>query len=529
VRWPVRPVLRNHLKLEVSFVLLTEALDGVKRIHTELAYLRGISGLFFWDQWNGLPAEGRPFRQKLEGYLAEKRIALFNSAEAKALAGYWQAAPLAEIEGEVDRAIVRSFLFEYRQTVNIPVEKSRQMVALANQGREAWIKARAEQSYELFKPVLQEIFKLRVELAGYINPDRPAFEVMVGASDEGISLPDINRAFDRIKAVIPALVRQIRQSPVEIDDAFLADPFDPRELLDFVKLLVEKMGYDKNKGGYGEVIHPFTNISGPKDARITVNCGTYRLGVFGALHEAGHALYACRGNPEIDAADLWGGAMGGFHEAQSRFYENIIGKSRAFWEFFYPEAQKRFTAFADISLDDYYRAINSVRPSLNRITADEVTYSLHPIIRFELEQDVIEGRIDFDELPRAWNDRYEAYLGLRPTNDAEGLLQDIHWSAGALGYFQSYTLGNIYGGQIRNALLDAVPNVTDAIAAGNFAPLNDWLTENIHQYGNCYTAPEMIRRISGGPLDAGPFVDYLYRKYGPIYQLAPEAAGMRGE
>ena len=240
-------------------------------------------------------------------------------------------------------------------------------------------------------------------------------------------------------------------------------------------------------------------------------------------------MYAYRGNPEIDAANLWGGAMGGFHEAQSRFYENIVGKSRAFWEFFYPEAQKRFTAFAGIPLDDYYRAINSVRPSLNRITADEVTYSLHPIIRFELEQDVIEGRIDFEELPRAWNDRYETYLGLRPANDAEGLLQDIHWSAGALGYFQSYTLGNIYGGQIRNALLDAVPNVYDAIAAGNFAPLNDWLTENIHQYGNCYTAPEMIRRISGGPLDAGPFIDYLYRKYSAIYQLAPEAAGTRGE
>lgn len=507
-------------------MLLTEALDGVKRIHTELAYLRGIGGLFFWDQWNGLPAEGRPFRQKLEGYLAEKRIALFNSAEAKALAGYWQAAPLTEIEGDVDRAIVRSFLFEYRQTVNIPVEKSRQMVALANQGREAWIKARAEQSYELFKPVLQEIFKLRVELARYVDPDRPAFEVMVGASDEGISIEEVNREFGRMKTAVPELVRQIQRSTVVIDDAFLNGTFDPHELLDFVKMLTEKMGYDKARGGYGEVIHPFTNLGGPKDARITVNCSTYRLGVFGALHEAGHAMYGYRGSPEIDAANLWGGVPGGFHEAQSRFYENLVGKSRAFWECFYGEAQRRFRAFDGVSLDEYYRAINVVRPSLNRITADEVTYGLHPIIRYELEQELVEGRLDFETLPEAWDDRYEAYLGVRPANDAEGLLQDIHWSAGAIGYFQSYTLGNLYGGQIRKALLAAVPNVYDQIAGGDFGALNEWLTENVHQYGNCYTAPEMLRRISSASLDASAFIDYLYEKYTPLYGLnrSPAAA-----
>lgn len=501
-------------------MLLAQALEELKRLQTELAYLRGMGALCFWDQWMGLPAEGGPFRQKIEGYLAEKRIGLFNSTEAKALAQYWQGVPLAGIANPIDRATVRTFLFEYRQTVNIPVEKSRQAVALSAQGRDAWIRARTEKDYELFKPVLKQIFALRVELAGYVDPDRAPFEVMVGGSDEEISLEDVNREFDRMKTAVSGLVRKIQQSQVTIDDSFLNGPFEKQELLDFIKTLAEKMGYEKSKGGYGEVIHPFTNIFGPKDARITVNCASYRLGVFGALHEAGHAMYSYRGNPEVDAANLWGGVPGGFHEAQSRFYENIVGKSRAFWECFYAEAQKRFTVFEAVSLDDYYRAVNVVRPSLNRVMADEVTYSLHPIIRFELEQDLIEGRVDFDTLPQAWNDRYEAYLGVRPANDTEGLLQDVHWSAGAMGYFQSYTLGNIYGGQIRKALLAAVPQVYGEIAAGNFAPLNDWLAENIHQYGNCYTASEMIDRISSGPLDAGPFIDYLYEKYSPIYQLA---------
>lgn len=509
-------------------MLLSEALEQLKRVHAELAYLRAINGLFFWDQWNGLPPEGRPFRQKMEGYLAEKRLALLNSSEAKALAEYWAAVPLAEVVDDVDRAVIRTFLFEYRQSVNIPIEKTRQMVALVAQGREAWIKARAAQDYALFKPVLQEIFALRVELAGYIDPDRPAFEVMVRGSDEGISLTDVNREFGRMKAAVSDLVHRIRHSTVHtgggIDDSFLAGPFDPHELLDFVKLLTEKMGYDTARGGYGEVIHPFTNIAGPKDVRITVNCSSYRLAVFGALHEAGHGMYGYRGNPEVDAANLWGGVPGGFHEAQSRFYENIVGKSRAFWECFYGEAQRRFKAFEAVSFDDYYRAINVVRPSLNRITADEVTYSLHPIIRWELELELVEGRLDFEALPSAWNDRYEAYLGVRPANDAEGLLQDIHWSAGAMGYFQSYTLGNIYGGQIRKALLAAVPGVYDQIAAGNFVPLNDWLTGHVHQYGNCYTASEMTRRITGGPLDAGAFIDYLNEKYTQIYDLAPIGA-----
>lgn len=496
-----------------------QELEDLKKISTELAYLKGINALFLWDQWTGLPPEGFAFRQKLQGYMAGKNTELFTSPDARRLAGYFSAIPLEEIQNPIDRAVVRTFLYQFRYSVNVPKERSQKLVALAAESQGAWVNAKRQKDYGLFKPFLKEMFELQIEIAGYIDPQRPPFEVMMGASDEGISLQEVNREFGKLKIAVAELTRKIRESGVQIADDFLKADFNPDDLLAFTKFLTENMGYDKNKGGYGQVIHPFTDMFGPKDARITVNCASYRLGIFGALHEAGHAMYGYRGNAEVDAAHLWGGVAGGFHEAQSRFYENIIGKSRSFWECFYPEAQKRLKVFEQVSLEDYYRAINFVRPSTNRITADEVTYSLHPIIRFELEQEIIDGKIDFDNLPQAWNDKYFAYLGVRPEDDGDGLLQDIHWSAGAMGYFQSYSLGNIYGGQIRAALLKAVPNAYDDIAEGNFETINSWMTENIHQYGACYTAPEMIQRISGESLNADYFIRYLNEKYSPIYNL----------
>lgn len=498
---------------------LSLALEQLRNIQTELAYLRGINALFFWDQWIGLPPEGGVFRQQMQGYIAEKRTQIFKTAEVQDLARYLNGVPLEEIENPIDRAKVRSFLADYKRSVNVPVEKAREMIALTNQARGAWIDARNQKNYALFKPILKDLFKLSVEIARYIDPERHPLEVMVDASDEGVSLQEINREFIRLRTAVSSLVKKIQESDAQIEDSFLNEQVDPDELLKFIKFLVEKVGYQTGRGGYGQVPHPFTNLFGPKDARITVNCTTYRLGIFGGLHEAGHAMYAYRGNPEVNAANLWGGVQGGFHEAQARFYENMIGKSLAFWQCFYPEAQRRFKVFEQVPLEDYYRAMNIVRPSLNRITADEVTYSLHPLIRFELEQDLIDGQVDFDTLPQAWNDRYEACLGVRPENDSEGLLQDVHWSAGAFGYFQSYTLGNIYSGQIRAALLKAIPEVNEQIAAGNFEPLNNWLTRNIHQYGACYPALEMIRRISGDGLNVDGFINYLYEKYSPIYGL----------
>jgi len=216
---------------------------------------------------------------------------------------------------------------------------------------------------------------------------------------------------------------------------------------------------------------------------------------------------------------LWGGIFGGIHKSQSRFYEHIIGKSEEMWEFFYPEIQKRLPGLKDVTQEDFYKGINKVQPSLRRILADELTYSLHPIIRYELEKDIFDGKVSFDNLPDAWNDKYEEYLGIRPQNDRDGVLQDGHWTMGMIGYFQSYALGNLYGGQFLNTLLKEVPDVYKQIALGNFTPLNDWLTDNLYAMSNLYSPAETVKRVTGESLKSNYFLSYLQRKYEKLYGI----------
>ena len=502
---------------------LKQNLESLKAIFNELAYYKTMNALSMWDQWNGLPPKGMPFRQKAQSYFAGKRAELIASDNVKYLAKYFQNISLDELENPIDRAIVRSFLHTYQYQASVPVERTKELVALSGESQAAWVKAKQEKDYEIFKPFLKKMVGLQLEIAKAIDPNRNPFEVLVGSNDEGLSLPEANREFEKLKKAVAEIIKKINATGVEIDDTFLQGNYDKETLFEFAKFVTQQIGYDLNQGGYGQVIHPFTNIFGPKDARITVNCANYKLGVFGAIHEAGHAMYAYRGNDEVNAANLWGGIPSGFHESQSRFYENIIGKSKAFWQYIYPEAQKRFPALASVSLEDYYKAINLVKTSTNRITADEVTYSLHPIIRFELEQDLLNGKVDFDDLPAAWNKKYVETLGVHPKDDEDGVLQDIHWAAGALGYFQSYTLGNIYGGQIRATLLKDLPDTYNEIAVGNFAPLNEWLTENVHQYSFLYTGTEMLKKVTGEALNADYFIAYLNEKYSKIYGYETES------
>ncbi len=495
------------------------AIEELKQLNEELSYHRALDAILMWDQWISMPKSGGEYRQKVAGYMALKRADVINSEKAKNIAKYFMSYNIEDIENDIENALVRNFVNNFKRSINVPADLMRKFVEKVGASQAKWIEAVQKQDYSIFKPYLKEVFEFSKEIAVLSDPEKSPFEAMIEACDEGVSIDILTREFEKVKKGIVELLDKINKSSVNIDDSFLEQSFDENELLDFVKFIIEKTGYDKNKGSYGIVPHPFTNMFGPNDVRITLNCQSYKFGVFAAIHEAGHAMYAYRGNDEVNKANLWGGIMGGFHESQSRFYENLIGKSKEYWMYFYPEAQKRFKQFENVTIDEYYKAINKVQCSLKRILADEVTYSLHPIIRFELEKELFEGTIDFDSLPQAWNDKYYSYLGVRPENDAEGLMQDIHWAAGSMGYFQSYTLGNIYGGQIRHALLKAIPNVYEEISKGNFEPLNNWLTENIHQYSKCYTGPEIIKRITGEELNADYFIEYLNEKYSKIYNF----------
>jgi carboxypeptidase Taq len=277
--------------------------------------------------------------------------------------------------------------------------------------------------------------------------------------------------------------------------------------------IAEKSFFDKNKATYSEVIHPECIGVGPEDIRITTYFNDLIPSIFSMLHECGHGVYSYSSNEKVVDYGIWGGIHGAMHESQSRFYENLIGKSKEFWQYFYPLLQDEIKEFQNIDLDTFYNGINKVNISAKRLEADELTYSLHPIIRFEIEKEYFEGKLKTDDFYEAWNAKYKEYLGIEPQNDREGILQDIHWAAGLIGYFQSYTLGNIYGGQLRNKMLQDIPDLYQQIANGNFVALNKWNYEKIHQYGKLYSPNELIMKVTGEEIQSKYFVEYLNKKF----------------
>ncbi|MFE8695054.1 carboxypeptidase M32 [Cytobacillus sp. FJAT-53684] len=496
-----------------------EKLQSIKNLMRDYKYYEALSSLFTWEQWQQLPTEGNDYRQKMQGFFTGKMGEIFLSDTAKQGAIYFSDFDPSLLGDDMERGLVRSFLYLYNNTTKVPLEKQVELASLTAKAQKMWQEAYQASDYSIFKPALEEIFRLKMGIAKYIDPNKHPFYVLAGSADEGIEIEKVNLLFKELRNGIIKILEKINKSSVNIDDSCILQQFDKEELKTFIKYLVEATGYDSSRGGFGEVLHPFAVLIGPRDVRITTNYDTFKFGVFAAIHEAGHAMYAQRSNDAVVDMHLWGGNMGAFHESQSRFYENIIGKSKEYWLHFYPELQKRFAQFENVDLDTFYKAINKVEPSFKRVVADELTYSLHPILRFEIEKDLVEGNANFNMLPELWNDKYETYLGIRPTNDREGVLQDVHWSMGLVGYFQSYALGNLYGGQFRRAMLKAVPNVYSEIAKGNFAPLNQWMTENIHQHGRVYSPDEMLRRVTGEELQSKYFLDYLKEKYSQIYQF----------
>ncbi len=491
----------------------------VRSLNDQFRYYKTVESLFELDQWSSLPVEGGAYRQQVASHIAVQKAGLFDREEARSAADYFQNVNLNEIEDYIERGLIRSFLFRYRNQTRTPKDLMRQYSMLRAETMNKWKEAREKQDFEIFRPWLTQVFDLKKQIALAIDPDKPAFDTMVNINDEGTGCEEISREFDVLKIGLTQLRSRIEKSGVYVNDIF-HKPVDPERIEVFAQRLARESGYQESRGGFNnKVVHAFTSFMGPRDARVS----TYRSGslnmIFTCLHEAGHAMYASGSNDLVNEVNMWGGIEGSFQEAMARFNENIVGRSKAYWEYYYPQLQKEFPEFAGISLDEFYLSMNAVRPSLRRITADEVTYSLHVILRYELERDCFAGKLEVRDLSEAWNDLSEKYLGIRPKNDTEGVLQDMHWAGDYIGYFQSYALGNIYCGQLRDVILREIPNLDDQLRQGEFRFLNHWLDENVRQYGCCFTAGQMAEQIAGKRLDAKPFLSYLEEKYGAIYGL----------
>ena len=485
--------------------------ENLRAIFRRLDEYRSLEGLFRYDQWTSLPPEGASWRTCLAGRLAEDKAALLASPEARKTAEYLSAVPPEEIGDEIDRAQTRIFLSEYRRASGVPAELLREHSALKGPVAAAWREAKAKKDYSLFAPWLEKAFDVRARMARAAAPDRPVFETIVGQTDEGFSLAQISRELEKLRNGVAALLKKLppRETP-----AFLRDEYDADAVTDFGRRLAFWNGLDPRRVTFNDRgVHGLTNRPGPKDARISWARSGWLDTLFTLMHEGGHAMYSTRTDERLAAAGLWGGVTGAVHEGVARFYENIVGRSREFWQWHYPALQQALPALGAVSPETFVAAINAVRPSPVRVSADEVTYSLHVVIRFELEKSYFAGELNAADLRDAWNEKYERLLGVTPRDDAEGVLQDMHWAGDYIGYFQSYALGNVIGGQLRSALRRDVPGAFDVLAGGNIAPLDGWMQERVFRHGRALSAPDLLRQATGTDLDAGAYLDYLNEKY----------------
>lgn len=489
---------------------------ALQEIFTRCGYYGALDGLLAMDQWGGLPEDGCEYRMKLQSFLDEQRRALYVSEEADRLAAYYEKHPVGD--DPMENAQVREFLRDRRYYLRVPADLSGEFEEKKGQAVNAWMKAREEQNFEIFRPYMEQVFELRKKIALALEPEKDPFATLLDLTDEGIDLGTVSREFEVLRAGIVDILHKIQNSGVKIDDAFLEKEQDPDVMFEVGRQMARELGYEDSKGGYfDKVLHAFSATVGPRDSRVCFHKHGKPALLYTILHESGHSMYGYSSDEKVVEAGLYDGIPGAFHESQSRFVENFIGRSKAYIHHVYPRLAAKIPDYGKVSEEEFYKAINKVHPSAVRTTADEVTYSLHVIIRFELERDWFAGKITTEQMRDAWNDKYEAYLGVRPENDTQGILQDMHWTGDWIGYFQSYAIGNIYDGQIYEAMQKDIPDMYDQISVGKFDQVMGWLKEHLWRYGRSMTASELMEKTTGKALDAKPFIEYLDKKYGEIY------------
>lgn len=499
-----------------------EKLQQLKQRLAEIEDLNRASLLISWDQQTQMPPAGAEARAHLLGTLSK----LTHEKQAADEIGKLIEDATAEVGGldadSDDAALLRAAKRDYDQAACLPTEFVAEFSRVTSMAFEIWAKARAGNQFKDFQPSLERIVELTRQQADYLGYTDHPYDALLDLYEPDMKTAQVRAIFDELKKDLVPLVQAITSRPEAIDDACLHQAFDEDAQRNFTYAAVKELGYDFNRGRIDRAVHPFATRFSINDVRMTTRCDPKYLNamLFGTLHETGHALYELGVNPAYERLPLGRGASLGIHESQSRLWENLVGRSRAFWLHFYPQLQAAFPAQLSVDLDTFYRAINRVKPSFVRVEADEVTYNLHIMLRFELEQEMIEGAVQIADLPEIWNARFQEYLGVTPPTDALGVLQDMHWSVGLIGYFATYALGNLISAQLWEKVVADVPDLSAQIARGEFGPLREWLQQNVHRHGRKYMPDDLVRRVTGESIQSRSFMRYLRSKYGEIYELA---------
>lgn len=501
---------------------MEQQLQELKMRLREVTNIQKALEVLAWDQATYMPAGGAQARGEQMSTLSQIGQEKFTAPEIGRLlddlAAYGESLPY----DADDAALIRVTRRQYERAVKVPTEFVGRLSAHSAEAYQVWSEARPANDFKRVLPYLEKTLDLSRELAEFFAPYDHIADPLIDGADYGMKAATIRTLFAELREELVPIVRAITSQPVA-DDSCLRRHYATEKQLAFALDVATKFGYDLNRGRQDLTHHPFMISFSVGDVRITTRTKENFLGeaLFSTLHEAGHALYEQGINPDLDGSPLGGGTSAGVHESQSRLWENTVGRSRGFWEHFYPALQATFPdSLGDVALDTFYRAVNKVAPSLIRTDADEVTYNLHVMIRFDLELQMLEGELAVRDLPDAWHARYQSDLGLHAPDDKDGALQDVHWYVGLIGgSFQGYTLGNIFNAQYYAAALKAHPEIPSEIGQGKFDTLHTFLKENLYWHGSKFTADELTQRITGGPISIAPYIAYLRGKYGDLYQL----------
>jgi carboxypeptidase Taq len=497
---------------------VSESFDQLRRRLAEIQDLEKAAELLSWDEETKMPPAGAEAR-------AEQRATLIGIAHDL------QVAPgLGELLDELspfeqeygydsfESSLVRIARRDYDKAVRVPSALTAALTRASSLGYRAWLQAREQQDYAIMLPHLERNLELRRQYVACFEPQADPYDVVLDDYEPGMKTAEVETIFEQLKAALVPLVRAL-DGTGSVDDACLHGRFPRDAQRRFSVAVLERWGMDSASWRLDDTVHPFATSMSPSDIRLTTSFHNDNLqGILSCLHEFGHGIYEHQIDPRLVRTPLAHGASAAFHESQSRMWENLIGRNRATWRFFYPLLQRELPEpFARVALEDFHRALNKVQPSLRRVDADEVTYCLHIILRFELERDILSGAVSLQDLPEAFDAKMRDYLGLQPPDVSQGVLQDVHWSDMSFGYFPTYALGNVISVQLWEKAEGDIGELDEQFERGEFGPLREWLGEHVHRHGRAFTPQELLQRVTGSALDTSPYLGYLERKLGELF------------
>ena len=500
---------------------MQDALNRLNLAITEVVDLQRAAALLEWDEQVYMPPGGAAVHGEMVATIRKTAHQKLTADEVGSLLDALEPALPALPPDSDEHRIISVTARDYRKAVRVPAAFVAEQALAVSAAQHAWIEARSRSEFAHFQPHLEQLIDLKRRYIDFFPRGAHPYDTLLDEFEPGITTADVQAIFAILRPRQVALIRAIADRP-QVDDQFLRLPYSDSEMWAFGDEVISAFGFDWTRGRQDKSVHPFATGIGPDDVRITTRAvsGQPLSLFFGTAHETGHALYEQGISSAFRRSLLGDGASLGVHESQSRLWENLVARSQPFWQHFFPRLQQRFPSqLGNVTAEQFYRGINKVHRSLIRVESDEATYNLHIMLRVEMEIAMLSGEVATRDLPDLWNTRMQEYLGLMPDSDAGGILQDIHWSIGAMGYFATYTLGNLISVQLWNAFGRVQPDRDTRMAQGDFSTLLEWLRTNVHQFGRKYRPQELVERTTGSRIDPEPYLEYLETKYGRIYGL----------